>query len=145
MKNERPEIKESRDAELLGRLLRTGRTLHNKVHGDGQEKAVWLLYAKGDMTQRELLNFFKVKSASLSELLQKIEAKGLIEREKSEEDKRNVNIKLTKSGYELAEIIGKQREEQAAKIFAILSEEEKGNLRKTIDKLLPYWEDIEVR
>lgn len=132
-------VMDGENAQLVGKILRTGRMLHNKVHRDGQYKAIWILYKHGNMTQRELLDFFGIKSASLSETLKKVEAKGYIKREKSEADRRNINLSLTESGVAVAEKIGKDREQTAQEVLKALNQEERQTLADLLDSLLDDW------
>ena len=56
------------------------------------------LLKQGNMTQRELQGILEIKSASLSEILAKIESEGFIQRVKSDVDKRQISLILTEEG-----------------------------------------------
>ena len=94
-----------------------------------------LLAERGEMQQSDLVYLLELRSASVSEQLGKLEAQGLVERRRSEEDRRGVTIELTRAGRELAESAGAQ-----ADMFSALSGEEQEQLRELLQRLLSSWE-----
>lgn len=131
---------DSKDAILLSLIMRSGHILHHKRYRQSQHRILWLLYRHGNMTQRELMRFKSIKSASLSEILCKIEGRDLITREKSETDRRNVFIRITDKGMALAKEYDWEREADAKKYFSILSAAEKDQLEAILEKLTDFWE-----
>ena len=61
--------------------------------------AMLVLWEKEKMTVKELGNKLYLDSGTLTPLLKKLEAKGLIRRERSREDERNLFLMLTEEGY----------------------------------------------
>ena len=61
--------------------------------------AMLVLWEKEKMTVKELGNKLYLDSGTLTPLLKKLEAKGLIRRERSTEDERNLFLMLTEDGY----------------------------------------------
>lgn len=59
------------------------------------------LWEKDDVTVKELGERLYLDSGTLTPLLKKLEAKGLLKRERRSEDERNVYITLTIKGHEL--------------------------------------------
>lgn len=110
----------------------------------GQSRILALLAEKGPISQRELLDLVQVRSASLSELLHKLERGGFIERERDGEDRRNVNLSLTTHGKKAAREDAQVRGERAKTTFAALSDEEKSLLVDIMEKLIPTWADSEI-
>ena len=105
----------------------------------GKNRILAILLHYGDMTQRQLRDYTYIRSASLSELLAKIEAHGDITRECSKQNARNVNVCLTAQGSSEAQRINKENQQFAREIFSPLSKEEQESLEKILLKLLFAW------
>ena len=91
------------------------------------------------MTQREMQDILNIKSASLSEILSKIEAEGFIERLKNDVDKRQIDLILTKKGREEAEGIEAENDQIAKELLCDLTLEEEQQLFYLLDKLVEKW------
>lgn len=65
---------------------------------NGQGRVLSVLKLKPEMTQRELTYLLGMSRQSIAELLRKLEAQGLVERETSATDRRVVNVRLTETG-----------------------------------------------
>ncbi len=87
------------------------------------------------MNQKDLAFLLGIRPQSMSELLGKLEEYGLVERRKSAEDARAVEVYLTEDGRMHAEEIAKMRKQTAADVFKALSDEEKEFLSGVLDKL----------
>ncbi|GAB2811062.1 hypothetical protein GCM10027176_14400 [Actinoallomurus bryophytorum] len=61
------------------------------------------LWERGDLTVKEIGALLRLDSGTLSPLLKRLEAAGLITRERSTSDERSVVIRLTAAGEELRE------------------------------------------
>ena len=61
--------------------------------------AMLVLWETEKMTVKELGNKLYLDSGTLTPLLKKLETKGLIRRERSKEDERNLFLMLTEEGY----------------------------------------------
>ncbi len=97
----------------------------------GQGRVLQLLRQEESLPQRELLLRLGIRPGSLSELIGKLEAKGLIERERDDQDRRKATVRITPAGRAAAE------ESQAeADPFAVLTEEEQDALRALLTKVL---------
>ena len=79
------------------------------------------------MSQRTLQRLLDIKPGSISEILSKMEEKGLIERSKDDEDKRASLITL---------ISEEEAMEERPSFFEMLSEEEKESLKAILNKIL---------
>lgn len=93
------------------------------------------------MTQRDLMVISDVRSSSISELLGKMEADGLIIREKDEQDKRNLRIILTEQGMAEAQAQLESRRQSSRDLFSALDEEEKQQLEKILGKVMESWKE----
>lgn len=148
--NKTTELFESKrpiEMKNMGLLFQCAHILHHRrgrrQHGQG--KILQILSKKDSITQRELLDAAETRSASLSELLGKMEANGYITRVQNAQDKRNVDIAITAAGKEAAETLKKEREETAEKLFESLTLEENEQLNVILTKLLKSWkQDNEI-
>lgn len=125
------------DRDSLGGLMR--RCGHYLVHRAGlpgsRERMLRLLAERGDMSQADLVCLLELRSASVSELLGKLEAQGLVTRRRSEEDRRGLTISLTEAGRAQAP---SDLGQDAA--FSALAEDERAMLKALLHKLLDSWE-----
>ncbi len=64
---------------------------------------IMVLWEKKTLTSKELGNCLFLDSGTLTPLLKKMEAKGLLSRRRSEEDERNLVVSITKAGEQLRE------------------------------------------
>lgn len=76
-----------------------------------------------------------IEPTSLSRTLTKLEEAGLIKREVSKADKRNVIIKLTKKGLEMRDVSKNYVLDFQQKVNAAFTEKEMNQLIKSLDKI----------
>ncbi len=93
------------------------------------------------MAQRDLLEVLQIRAASLSELLSKLESRGLITREKEAGNKRNVNVGLTELGKMVIDENANAQYETAQELFSMLSLEEQKHLIEVLEKLINSWHE----
>ena len=123
----------------LGSLLDTcGHYFSHRVGGSkrGRGKVIELIANQPGITQKELGEALGIQPASVSELLMKLERKGLVLRRKDETDRRVTRIDLTAEG--LAET---ERKEEKTDPFQVLSGEEQETLKELLGKLIADWEN----
>ena len=132
--------------ELYGNLMHVSHLLRYG-HGEamlkvapGQQRALSTLRRHGSMPQRDMLATMGVSPAALSELLTKLEDKGLITREKSKEDRRVMLIALTPKGSKQAEGIAKAQDAVAAEVFGPLGTAQREQLNEVLKAILDSWE-----
>ena len=80
-----------------------------------------------------------MQPGSGSELLSKLEGRGLIERVRDEADNRRVLVHLTAQGR--AEFDGKKEEPSDETLMEPLEEVERAELNRLLTKLLDVWEE----
>lgn len=135
---------ETLEQRLLHDFGFMGHYIYTERGGRGGKQHVLktLYFNDGKMTQRDLLENTSTTSASLSEVVGKLESQGLVERERSEHDKRQLVVKLTEEGRACAEqvIEGKKRFEADA--FSCLTREEREELLTVLDKLRDHWSSL---
>ncbi len=106
--------------------LRRGRRNH---FGSTQDRILTILKENGGtMGQKALQELLHVRPGSISEILGKMEEKGLIERSKDEDDRRASLISLKDEDFKAEE---KDR-------FMMLEEEEKETLKAILKKILDH-------
>lgn len=132
--------------KLYSLLLRCSHALSRGEHQKegvhpGQWRILALLTRNGAVTQRELLDILQIRAASLSELLSKLESKGLITRVKDDNDKRNVIVEITKLGEMVIAENAHNQQEISSELFSLLSEEEQNQLAELLSKLVEAWHD----
>lgn len=119
---------------------------HRKRRFRGQGRILILLQENGRMSQKELTRILERRAATLSEQLENMEKNGLIRREVSASDRRNLDILLTPVGEAAAVEARQEREQMADGLFGILTEEEKDRLYPLLKKLSDAWSaDTEER
>ena len=123
------------DDTLVTRGERGGR-------GGKQHVLKTLYYADGQMTQRVLLEKTKTTSASLSEVVGKLESAGLVERERSEADRRQLVVRLTDEGRARAEAVIADKERFEHDAFSCLGPGELDELLGLLDRLHDHWERL---
>lgn len=120
------------DDSLRSLLIRAAQSMHHPHAGASQELVLRILDRNSEMDQRILRQELRIQPGSLSELLGKLEQKGLIERERIEADRRRVTVRLTESGRAALS----PGEAAADDPFAVLTDEEQSVLRSLLEKLL---------
>lgn len=131
----------SPDDRILRQLQMTARFLHHhRDEGRGsQQRILTLLGAVESISQRDLLDILDVKAGSLSELVTKLESRGLVARTRSVADKRNVDIALTDAGRAEFSATRDSTGSGASGLLSALTEEERLQLGGLLEKLLGDW------
>lgn len=136
----------SAELQILRRLGYFGYYLHTHWGGRNgkQHILVELLAHDGCMTQRDLQEASCITSASLSEVVTKLETEGLLSRERSETDRRQLTLTLTDEGRRRARNFIESRREFERLAFDCLTPEERDHLLETLDRVAGRWEEIEA-
>lgn len=103
----------------------------------GQGRILAILLERSSMTQKELQDILRIQPGSMSEILAKMEEKGLIRRQKDTGDRRKSVLELTEYGRD--EALLQERQGDGSPAFGVLSEEEKEELKTILWKLLESW------
>lgn len=118
-------------------MMGIARAHHHHGHAHhAQNRVLCILKKDGPMSQRDLMDMLQVRSASLSELLGKLERGGFITRERDPEDKRGYTLSLTPDGDAAATAAEEQRQCFMGRFFTVFSEEERTQLRSLLEKLV---------
>lgn len=130
---------------LAVRLKHCGRFLFYQVGGKaGQQRILITLLTRGSMTQKELQDLLEISSGALSEILQKMEDAGWIARTKSADDKRQVDLSLSKSGTEIAMQVKEHYAYTLDRAFSCLSADEKTLLEELLGKLSSHLDTLKT-
>ena len=137
---------QSTEMRILRNLGYFGYYLHVHWGGrNGKQHILIELHAHdGQMTQRDLQEASCITSASLSEVIAKLEAEGLVTRERSETDRRQLTVTLTEEGSARAREVIRTRAEFERAAFDCLSPEETARLAGTLDRVAARWMEIEA-
>jgi len=106
----------------------------NKTHGRG--RLIALLMDNGPMAQSQIAAHLGIRPQSLSELICKVEADGLVTRRQSAEDKRQTIVSITEKGRANVESFRCAHKKHAEELFAPLTEEEKLALASALRKII---------
>lgn len=117
----------------------------SRVRGglSGQMRVLRFLHNHGDITQREMQDALCIKSAAMSELISRLEDKGLIIRTQSSRDKRKKMLTLTQEGERV--FSQQARFEEQLDLFSPLTPQERRLLESILLRLNHDWrgrEDI---
>ena len=136
-------MKHQQEHTLAIRLKACGRFLYYQVGGKaGQQRILMRLDSHGKTTQKELQDVLEISSGALSEILQKMEDSDLIQRTKSAEDKRQVDLVLTAKGRETARSVEAHYHRTLERMFECLTTEQKEQLEKTLGILTAHLDEI---
>lgn len=117
------------------------RAHHHQGHAEHAQMRVLAILQQNDpMNQRELQKMLHVRSASLSELLGKLEARNFIARSRDDRDKRNFVISLTEEGAVVATTVNSVRQQSFDAIFTALSGSERAQLAELLRKVIASME-----
>ena len=142
---EKPEL-ETEPMAMMGRIMRIAKYMETQVadlHKTydmklGEFDVLATLRRSGKpyrLTPSELIGSMMLTSGAMTNRLDKLEAKGLIGREHSKEDRRSVSVKLTKDGLVLIDEMMTEHVEMQKKLVKSLSASQK----KNINQLLKTW------
>lgn len=94
-----------------------------------------LLYSKGPHPVQKISEKFSIPSGSITYVVDKLEKKGLVERQSSPTDRRASNVVLTEKGTMLFNEIFPQHVEAISENFSSVSDEEKEQLIFLLKKI----------
>lgn len=126
---------------ILMNLLR--RKLHRqnteekgKLFSFGQYRVMGMLTDEKWMNQRDLCELLDIRPGSLSELLSKLEEAEMIERRPSKEDRRSLDLRLTKKGLQASLQAEEARKKAEVHLFDMLTMQEQETLFHLLQKAI---------
>ncbi|WP_122054633.1 MarR family winged helix-turn-helix transcriptional regulator [Vibrio sp. Evd11] len=147
---EKPEL-ETEPMAMMGRIMRIAKymetqvaELHKKYDMKlGEFDVLATLRRSGKpyrLTPSELIDSMMLTSGAMTNRLDKLEAKGLISREHSKEDRRSVSVQLTKDGLILIDQMMTEHVEMQKKLVKSLSASQKKNTNQLLKTWLSAYE-----
>ena len=124
-------------ADLFRRASRLiARVYHRRDHAHhAQGHVLSIIRERGSINQGELLEILDVRSSSLSEIIRKLERKGLITRERNEKDRRGFIVSAIERPDDQPPDPCRARE-SSGNFFTCLDDEEQVRLRTILEKII---------
>lgn len=101
----------------------------------GQPFLLAVLWEHEGVTHSELARRMHVSPATVSNMVQRMEKNGLLERRPDSEDQRVSHVYLTDAGRAIRERVDQRWREIEAQVFGAFSEEEQERLRALLDRV----------
>ena len=129
--------------KLYTQLMRATNTVTEKMHRHlldyklsiSQFGVIEALYHLGPLCQKDIGGKILKTSGNMTLVIDNLEKRELVKREKDPDDRRRMTVRLTESGYELIEKIFPNHSKKANKIFSVLEPEERDSLSLLLKKL----------
>ncbi len=132
---------ETREERLTHLLRRCNRVLYYHSEPGQQQHAVLRLLSAGDASPRQVQEALGIRPGSASELITKLENKGLLTRRRRDTDRRSVALSLTERG---AEVLAHHVDCPAPALLDVLTPEEQEQLTALLEKLQRAWKESGV-
>lgn len=84
----------------------------------------------------ELAHYLELEKSSLSGLIDRAEARGLVERLPSSDDRRATTVRMTALGRKLTRAIADKVDAEVAELVAVLPEKERARLTALVGRIL---------
>lgn len=125
--------------KLIRASNRATRNIHRHLQDDNlthsQFAVLEALYHLGPLSQGQLVQRILKSNANLTTVVDSLEKKNLVTRDRSSTDRRRVNVILTNSGKEMIARVFPRHAEIVEQNFGILSDNEKEQLIGLLKKL----------
>lgn len=131
--------------KLIWNFRDIAHTMHQISEGKSSQKRILILLNENGstpLTQKELTERLGVQPGTVSEVLNKLEAAGLILRTPSATDRRTAALHLTEAGKIQASQAASDRNDRHLQMFASLSDSEKQTLLQLLEKLNEDWDQV---
>lgn len=98
--------------------------------------ALYFVFTEGPISQRKLSQLMRINDSSGMRLIQRMERDGMLVRERSELDRRIININLTEKGSELIKEVMPLGSEFSELLTKDITDEEFMIFQKVLDQML---------
>ena len=137
-------LDEVENMDDLAMLIRTCShyIAHQPHRRHGQGRILKILAQQGEVTQKELQEYLGIQSGSISEIISKLEMRGMVTKKKDENDKRKVILSITEEGKNKVESCSHNttnHENSKEDLFQELTEQEQETLKQLLKKLWNSW------
>ena len=130
---------------VVAQLRGCGHFLYYRMGGrTGRRRILTILSQHPDILQKELQDILKIQSGSLSEVIIKLEADGLVEKVRSETDGRQWAVRLTKSGQAEAARLKAEYDKQVSKMMDCFSQEQLNILHELLGTMFTHWNTVDL-
>lgn len=127
---------------IFVKLMRATNKTTSRIHGHlksdnltvSQFGVLEALYHLGPLSQSELGDKILKSNANLTTVVDSLEKKMLVARERASDDRRRVTVKLTESGKKLISRVFPRHAQVVANELAFLSKDDKDTLEKLLRK-----------
>ena len=113
-------------------------------HNMNEGRLIFLLSKEGSLTTSELIEKMDLRPSSMSELLTKLENRGLVTRSQSEDDKRVNIVSLTDKARNIQGRISEERAARMAVFTACFTEDEAAEFCRLCNKLSDHLESLKM-
>ncbi len=94
-----------------------------------QYAVLYCLWENDKRSPKEIAERLKLENSTISGILERMEKKGLIEKNISKEDRRFIQVQLTKKGADLEKDVLNAVEEVNGDVLSVFSQEERSTLK----------------
>lgn len=101
----------------------------------GQPQFMFTLLKEEGLSQKDIAQRLGIKPATVNVTLKRLEKGGLVEKRLDEKNKRASKVYLTDKGKDICLEVKDVMNERSAKLFSVLSDDEKMNFKKILEKL----------
>ncbi len=101
----------------------------------GQPKVLEYLFQYGESDQKTIASCCEIESATAGSILNRMEAAGLVRRERHEGNRRSLYVTLTGEGREMAEKMEAIFEDAEIQVLSSLTEEQRETLKALLEKV----------
>lgn len=135
---------------IMRDMVRISHNARRKLHKEGEEKGcrhrgyghiLDLLSDHNGMTQQQIAQALGIRPQSASEAVTNLEEQGLIQKLPNPRDKRSFLLYITQEGLSRQTEMRQRRMENACRILAPLSEDEKNTLQALLQKVVAALEE----
>lgn len=134
--------KQTLSHEVVKRLHLCGHILHFRLGCmSAKNRILAQLDHHGELLQKQLQDHLHIQSGSLSEIIIKMEAEGLIEKARSKHDGRHLILRLTEKGLQEAHQRRQENDQAAEQLMDGMSAQELAQLYEDLDILLNNWHE----
>ncbi len=136
-------VKDAQILKLYTQLMRATNSVTEKMHRHlldyklsmSQFGVMEALYHLGSLCQKDIGNKILKTSGNITLVIDNLEKRNLVKREKDPDDRRKMTVRLTGSGHELIKRIFPNHSKTAYRIFSVLEPEEQNTLSVLLKKL----------
>lgn len=118
--------------DLFKQMVMSSKGLMGFPVNSSQLKAMAAFHEDRHYSMGELCKIANVKMPSMTEIVDRLEAEGFVERVRDTDDRRVVKVQLTDTGKKAHDGILKTREQELQNIFGCLDEKERLRLLKSL-------------